>query len=76
MNLSQFLSGYAQILNKTGPESQEGEDFVKAHAENPEFVRLARLSASLKRALMPAPVESVKGETVPELAPHEAEQGI
>jgi hypothetical protein len=64
VNVSQLLSEYAKILNKAGPDSQDAEDFVSGHGGNSEFVRLARLSAALKRALMPTAPNPVVSEEV------------
>lgn len=56
MNTAQLLAEYAKVLNRFGPDSPQGEEFVGQYGSNPEFVRLARISAALKRALMPNPI--------------------
>ena len=48
---ARLLSEFARVLNRNGPDSPESEEFLRRHSENPEFVELARLSVTLKRAL-------------------------
>lgn len=48
---AQLLSEYAKLLNRFGPDSAEAEAFLQKHEQNSEFFELARLSATLKRAL-------------------------
>ncbi len=42
----------AQLLNERGPDSIEVDQFIQAHADDREFVDLARLSCDIKRALV------------------------
>jgi hypothetical protein len=51
INTPQLLSDFARLLNTHGPDSLEAEDFIRRHSDDSEFVELARLSATLKRAL-------------------------
>jgi len=55
VNASRLLAEFAKVLNEFGPDSPQGEAFIQQHGSNKEFVELARLSAALKRALMPDP---------------------
>jgi hypothetical protein len=51
MNTPQLLSDFARLLNTYGPDAPEAKDFIRQHSDDSEFVELARLSATLKRAL-------------------------
>jgi methyl coenzyme M reductase subunit C-like uncharacterized protein (methanogenesis marker protein 7) len=46
-----LLSEFARVLNHHGPDSAESEAFLRRHGSNQEFIELARLSVTLKRAL-------------------------
>ena len=47
----ELLAEYAAILNKCGVDSEEADEFIEANKENAEFVELAELSRTLKKAL-------------------------
>jgi hypothetical protein len=44
-----LLAEYAEILNTHGPDSTEQQAFLKAHADNTEFVGLAETSRIVKK---------------------------
>lgn len=48
---AKLLTEFAAILNGPGPDSAEAKKFLDDHETNVKLVRLARLSAILKRAL-------------------------
>jgi hypothetical protein len=48
---ARLLSEFARVLNHHGPDSAESEAFLRRHGSNQEFIELARLSVTLKRAL-------------------------
>jgi len=48
---AQLLSQFAKLLNSYGPDSSEAASFLEIHGKDTEFAELARLSATLKRAL-------------------------
>jgi len=47
----ELLASYAELLNKCGVDSEEADEFIEANKENTEFVELADLSRTLKKAL-------------------------
>jgi hypothetical protein len=50
----ELLSECAKLINRFGPDAREVDQFIAKHAENAEFVKLANLSRTLKRALSPS----------------------
>ena len=50
-DMRELLSSCAVCINRYGPDSQEVATFINEHKANKEFVELARLSCTLKRAL-------------------------
>jgi len=46
-----LLAEYAILLNDYGADSKEAVDFLQAHSNDAEFVELAELSRTLKKAL-------------------------
>jgi hypothetical protein len=60
---TQRLAEYAKILNHYGPDTPQSEQFIRENESDPEFVKLARLSEGLKRALMPQPIPARKPAT-------------
>ena len=53
----EILSAFTKILNVHGPDSPEEEAFLEQHGDNDEFLELAGLASSLKRALMKRPLK-------------------
>jgi hypothetical protein len=51
MTTRELLAKYAILLNDYGPDSDEAMDFLNEHCDSPDFVELAALSRSLKKAL-------------------------
>ena len=47
----ELLAEYAMLLGKFGVDSEEADEFLDAHKENEEFIELASLSKTLKKAL-------------------------
>jgi hypothetical protein len=51
MRTRQLLSECAQLLNRHGPSAAVFETFLEQHRDNSEFVRLAKLSRTIKGAI-------------------------
>lgn len=49
-----LIAQYAVLLNKFGADSDEAANFVEQHIDDSEFVDLAELSRTLKKALTSA----------------------
>lgn len=50
-NTRELLADYAALLNEHGVDSREADQFLRDNQFNEEFVELANLSRTLKKAL-------------------------
>jgi hypothetical protein len=47
----ELLSQFAVLLNECGPDSAEVNEFLDEHRGNADFIELAEISITLKKAL-------------------------
>lgn len=51
MDTCDKLAEFVRLMNVCGPDSWECQQFLREHANDTEFVELAELSITLKKAL-------------------------
>jgi hypothetical protein len=55
-DVRKLLAECATLINAHGPDSAEVQRFIDQHRDNPEFVELAQVSQTLKRAFLKEPM--------------------